>query len=73
LTLSTSPAPQGDVTLAGENFCEILRQLSLTRTGADYPGDLASTQLAMENVAGVLSKNERLTLLRLLKKLGLKW
>jgi hypothetical protein len=37
-------ATKGDVTPAGEKFGEILRQLSLTRTGADYPGDLASTQ-----------------------------
>jgi len=37
-------AAKGDVTPVGEKFYEILRQLSLTRTDADYPGDLASTQ-----------------------------
>jgi hypothetical protein len=63
-------ATKGDVTPAGEKFGEILRQLSLTRTGADYPGGFGEHAAAMENVADVLSKNERLTLLRLLKKLG---
>src|SRR5207248_10639374 len=37
-------ATKDDVTPAGKKFCEILRQLNLTRTGADYPGDLASPQ-----------------------------
>jgi hypothetical protein len=38
-------------------------------TGADYQG-ICEHAAAMQDMANVLSKNERLTLLRLLKKLG---
>src|SRR6478752_3938511 len=48
-----------------------VRQVELTAKGrALITHGFREHAAAMENVAGVLSKNERLTLLRLLKKLG---
>jgi MarR family 2-MHQ and catechol resistance regulon transcriptional repressor len=48
-----------------------VRQVELTAKGrALITRGFREHAAAMENVAGVLSKNERLTLLRLLKKLG---
>jgi MarR family transcriptional regulator, 2-MHQ and catechol-resistance regulon repressor len=48
-----------------------VRQVELTRKGrALISRGFGEHAAAMENVADVLSKNERLTLLRLLKKLG---
>src|SRR2546426_12007925 len=48
-----------------------VRQVELTPKGrALITRGFGEHAAAMENVAGVLSKNERLTLLRLLKKLG---
>ena len=48
-----------------------VRKVELTPKGqgADQPG-FGEHAAAMEDVANILSKNERLTLLRLLKKLG---
>ena len=48
-----------------------VRQVELTAKGrALIKRGFGEHAAAMENIAGVLSKNERLTLLRLLKKLG---
>jgi len=48
-----------------------VRRVELTPKGrALITGGFGEHAAAMENVANVLSKNERLTLLRLLKKLG---
>ena len=48
-----------------------VRQVELTPRGRTLiTRGFGEHAAAMENVAGVLSKNERLTLLRLLKKLG---
>jgi DNA-binding MarR family transcriptional regulator len=48
-----------------------VRRVELTPKGrALITREFGEHATAMENVAGVLSKNERLTLLRLLKKLG---
>src|SRR6202171_3132494 len=48
-----------------------VRRVELTRKGrALITRGFGEHAAAMEDVAGVLSKNERLTLLRLLKKLG---
>jgi hypothetical protein len=52
-------------------FVSQVRQVELTAKGrALITRGFREHATAMEDVAGVLSKNERLTLLRLLKKLG---
>jgi hypothetical protein len=61
-------ATKGDMTPTRKKFCEILRQLSLTRTDANYRRVGARRRDGRCGRRPL--KNEWLTLLRLLKKLG---
>jgi MarR family 2-MHQ and catechol resistance regulon transcriptional repressor len=62
---------KGLVSRKGHAADRRVRQVELTPKGrALITSGFGEHAEAMENIAGVLSKNERLTLLRLLKKLG---
>ena len=50
--------------------CEVICTPSFERGRALITREFGEHAAAIEDVAGVISKNERLTLLRLLKKLG---